>query len=497
MTIYYPYIYWFFLGEIIKYLNKIIAFMLIISSFSAIAAHIESDIINADENELTYFEFLHLEALFKEASIKGKEIALEQAKKHNGEGFYAMLFQFLQGVTEGWVRTFNWSLAPVELKGEQKYLIAVRMMMNQRRQAIGPWKHNWNDPALCSATLFFTANIDFSQIEYLPPKDNISEGLYEQISPKTLFIIAQDTRLTKIGEKIFAYNSKSSKERTYFAYEIDINNDQFDLINPIVNPGPIGNNWALVTLDNKENSFVHLDWFTKEGVSFKKVSQSNREEGVLTYRDADYPILGDPTTMGPAGYNSEIMPHFSFGSNHIEKDGYLVGVGHLKIRIDEEPYRLDSKIDNFRKQLAEDFRAKFGPNYFPHHATYGFNTTKQFIYQLYFYKAKFDDQNNLIEMHISDGFLPINIKQEAESKHIFSLIFPMGVAMRNDELLVSCGYGDFYSVLLTFNIEEVLNLCRHDISFLDLEKFRYHIMMAKPNSSAMIAPSLRDLVGSN
>jgi hypothetical protein len=66
---------------------------------------------------------------------------------------------------------------------------------------------------------------------------------------------------------------------------------------------------------------------------------------------------------------------------------------------------------------------------------------------MYFYRVRLDKQDNLVEMYISDAYLPdpCNSEEKGEGDdYKFSLIFPMGITLspNGKEVIVSAGYGD-------------------------------------------------------
>lgn len=82
-------------------------------------------------------------------------------------------------------------------------------------------------------------------------------------------------------------------------------------------------------------------------------------------------------------------------------------------------------------------------------------------YMLYFFII----YDNDTKMKMSDCYLPISYFTDG---YKFSLIFPAGLEVIDDRVIVTAGEGDFYSVFLDFNLNEVLKLCVHDATQLDL-----------------------------
>lgn len=440
---------------------------------------------------------------FTNACTNAIETALIRAKHHQSRGFYAMHYYFLLRISQGFGRLFNWSLAEIKLGGKKRYLIAARVIISEADKNIVPgngpespfekgnnfWWINWHNGAFIGGTLFFIADEDLNNFLHVAPKDNLSEK-------EMNFLVKGDIRLTKIGEKLFVYNPRINHEETNFSYEVKVIGDEFEefnLVNPIKSHESYGNNWGV--LDINEQGFVYLDWFYANGVKLKKIIDGTVQERVLSYQSEEYPIFGDPSGED-LRRNAGVMPYFSFGSNHIKTDQGFVGVGHLKIPTDlAKRYTEGSAIENFRKELYRDFKAKYGQRYVRHDAQIGPDHRGGFNYLLYFYVLKTDDDMNPLKMRISNGFLPLTIDNKGDnSGYKFSLVFPMGVASRESQLLVSCGYGDYSSMLLTIDMDSVLALCRHDVTHLNLRDFSYKIIAVDYEGNVAFGSSLREIL---
>ncbi|AYV85552.1 MAG: hypothetical protein Satyrvirus22_16 [Satyrvirus sp.] len=198
-------------------------------------------------------------------------------------------------------------------------------------------------------------------------------------------------------------------------------------------------------------------------------------------------------------HNYGISPGFSFGSPLIpvEFNGrqLMLGVGHSKIS-NTGYYVKKSKIWSFRKRAHRLFRKAFGNKYKKH---FGSNYVAQgYMYLIYFFLLDYTTAAEKIlsseeleygdpEKHgykyiprimtISDSILPVDlVSWKKTRKYMFSLFFPMGIVRSGNSLLVSCGEGDFYSLIFRFNFQKVLESCVHDVLDLDMKNYNYHMI---------------------
>ena len=93
---------------------------------------------------------------------------------------------------------------------------------------------------------------------------------------------------------------------------------------------------------------------------------------------------------------------------------------------------------------------------------------------MYFYKLVFNKETKEFNFYFSDSYLPINESDEHKEKYKFSLIFPLGIVKRGDEIIVSAGEGDYYSILLSFTYSEI-NF-RHNIRDFNIDNFEYYLL---------------------
>ena len=88
---------------------------------------------------------------------------------------------------------------------------------------------------------------------------------------------------------------------------------------------------------------------------------------------------------------------------------------------------------------------------------------------MYFYTLKYDKtKQEYTQFRFSDSFLPLNSDSNHADKYKFSLFFPMGLTWGDPQtktrVIITAGEGDYYSVMLQFQLQQVVNLCTYDIS---------------------------------
>lgn len=95
-------------------------------------------------------------------------------------------------------------------------------------------------------------------------------------------------------------------------------------------------------------------------------------------------------------------------------------------------------------------------------------------------------------MKLSDTYLPLLLDQNI-TEYKFSLIFPNGLERSdNDNIVVTGGDGDYYSVILEFNLKDVIDRCIHDVQNMDMQKYDYYII-ANKDSRSYIGKRLYDI----
>jgi hypothetical protein len=270
-----------------------------------------------------------------------------------------------------------------------------------------------------------------------------------------------------------------------------------------------GINMQLLSVDLKNKNYKFVDWFRKEGVRIvtqdffgKKI-----EEIYIKYNPL-FPINGIGSYLSEKDddkaffkTNYGITPLLSFSTPHIRiNEGYF-GVGHIKIHSDSEkfPYKSDSVIQNFRRDLRNDMKKYFGDRYAEHYGTspskmeemlyedgvlrrkldHEIPICKGYMYLMFFYIIS----NDLQTMVISDAYLPISLDSHKHNDYKFSLFFPTGLTQNGNDIMITGGYGDFYSMKLIMKFADAIKTCRHDVANLDMERYTYNIIGTNDNKT--------------
>jgi hypothetical protein len=465
---------------------------------------------------ITQFDMKYINQKFREACV-------------NAKGFIS---KSVRSVISNNGRIFNWSLASYQ----NNYIIVARLIYFEQSTEIVPgnrkdsafekgenfWWIDWSNPKLKSGTLYFICDHQFNNMRLLDTRGGAS-------IPE--FIESSDLRImnNEMGD-IYIYNPKRLNKydiTPIIAVKVKKITDDYvefedpGLIARIYHVKP-GNNYAMIKINDQY--YLYLDWFTGGEVKYTqfnwkaeledRLQQSynrfhtnavNKKYIINRGFKMNNPIDGD-AIVDKSNINFDVMPLFSFGTPHVKYDNKFIGVGHIKIYTDESnKYKKDSNIDIFRKNLYKDFTQTYHEKYIRHDAynsqsgMFG-GQSKGYNYLMYFYYVILDDDNVITEMKISDSFLPVYLANDQidtsdrnDKNYKFSLIFPMGVTLNGKNLLISAGYGDFYSVLMTMNIDEVINLCKYDISNIDLNKYEYKII-ATDNKHIWIDNSLSKIL---
>lgn len=294
-----------------------------------------------------------------------------------------------------------------------------------------------------------------------------------------------DCRLATIKNKIFVHSNDLGK-----ILQVDFSQGNLVLLYWFYTNSSIvdlGINMMLIER-NKKGLTSYLDWYYDEGVKIKIITKKENKEKIIR---TEYPIVGTGSwdtglekDKLKYGINYGIMPLFSFSTPYIIYKDWYLAVGHVKIHTDEDnfPYLAGSNIQSFRKFLYDELKRLHGHQYVKHLGTIPVTdflfknqpqVCKGYIYLCYFYIL----DKELNKMFISDAFLPYPKSNQFD--WIFSLIFPSGLTLIEDNLIITAGYGDTYPVSITCNVEEAFNACYHDVSNIKMEDYQYFILRAE------------------
>lgn len=280
-----------------------------------------------------------------------------------------------------------------------------------------------------------------------------------------------DIRLFNYKKKILCYDGfvsgiyeiKISNNKIYTSF--NITNEDFYKENILYHRTSLCNNirnydknWSFVKKINKNNTeyLLFLNWFKKNKLIvtylpyLKGINDCINEDIITMRKDVIDGLGNDKSGM------------FSFGVPLMEykcDDEYCgIGLGHIKL-IKTNKYN-NENINKFLNQI-NTLKSKF-KNKMIIHLSYHYLT-----YFFIFIKNK-----NKYKFFLSDAFLFLNTDKE----YIFTINYAMSIHQVNDKVLVSMGLGDYYNVLLSFKLDTIKYVCKHDLENLNLNNFKYKIV---------------------
>ena len=413
---------------------------------------------------------------------------------------------------------------------EYNYLYLIRVGYNVNKGSIIPgnstecdpkisdnddeyfWWNNWGLPmtSLTQGTLFINYNIKENLFKEINIKINGGNKLLEQFNIKTKFLesfkYSTDIRICEINGKIYIYTSTLD---TFIECEYNIITNTILFLN-ITNFMSDGQNFApfnIITIDTIPN-LLYLDWFYGDHVLIRQVKLYTHVNASINssihvkdikinfkisgfYGEGSYKLTPDKEeTIAKTKYGSfyGITPGFSFTTPHIkiEENGKQcwIGVGHSKIKNPAEryPYIEGSKIEQFRTNLHDQMFAKYGDKYKLHMGSTKPPNCMGYIYLMYFYKLIHNGEDDY-DMFISDSYLPLDLRDETKDDYKFSLVFPMGIVKHNingiDILKISCGEGDYNSIILDFDYKKVMESIKYDVKTFDITTYEYYLLAYK------------------
>lgn len=333
------------------------------------------------------------------------------------------------------------------------------------------WWNNWagHKPGW-DLTYFYIGDHRINSFQKLQLQE-IPGKLSSQLGVNQLYEI--DVRIAKIRDRIYCYSS--NLEYIYVLVYHDGILYFRTLIDRLIFRGR-----NLPLIDYNKGHISTMNWFYHEGVLFENYYKRQIKEYWIPSREnfitgtGSY-ATGNPENIEEYGANYGITPLFSFSTPHVDYNNLQIGCGHLKIHADpiNFPYLPDSNIENFRNNLYLEWKQLFGEKYVRHFGATPPPYCQGFIYMLYFY-ILIPGEEPFKQMFISNAYLPL-----LNTEYKFSLIFPLGLILTGDKLIVTAGYGDYYSVALEYNVEDVINKCYHNVQDINMHNYQYLISSVK------------------
>lgn len=344
--------------------------------------------------------------------------------------------------------------------------------------------NNWNLGEFINSTILFKID-DQNNLTHLPiiiPE----KYRFRLLNTKLLNGLNEtDHRIANINDKYYLY-STSFKDFIKFKFNDDnINIEEiFKLKEGIYD----GHNFVPITVEHNDDlniSIQYLDWFRGTHLSI-----NSSINGIPDYRIP----FNNPGLYGNGSHHTDLQedkdtfksfygktPGFSFNAPLIvihedDNEKHYMSTGHVKIRNPKEKYSYlsDSKVEKFKNFLDSYMDKKYPKKYKLHMGSEKAPFCNGYIYLMYFYKLIYNKNDEKYQFKFSDSYLPINESLEHNDKYKFSLIFPMGIVKRGDDIIVSAGEGDYYSILLTFSYDKI-NF-RHDIEDFEIDNYDYYIL---------------------
>ena len=349
--------------------------------------------------------------------------------------------------------------------------------------------------------------IKLRKIDFLESKKIIINHFYNTL----------DMRLMRYKDDIIiAYGHDQS---IIFKLEYDDTNNKMYIIDCLNYYRMKGNNLTLITFDKK--SITYIDWFYKDGIKIITRTIGKRPE--TTYNFSRYvDTVNDIVTLiekkdgfSGSGLCDKIIkeekkpekdeiayPLFSLSTPLLiltddENITTRLGVGHVKIKnMKTCEYKSNSKLDNFRTSLHETMYSIYNDKYKVHLGSYSSTAyidspnaeyeCNGYIYMMYFYYLIYNKSEKKYTFSMSDAFLPLNVNEKEKEKYKFSLFFPAGLTMKDNDIYVSGGEGDYYSIIMKFDIEWVKSKIIYDYQTLDIAKYSYYCLVYKDNKTHII-----------
>lgn len=355
---------------------------------------------------------------------------------------------------------------------EKDYNEKIFNKYNISENFIWDWKNNYESNILFVGKLEkdgkITMNEKISPISLINPTMEYKVPSILRKIPKSMHSMKrEDFRLVKIENKIYIIDSFSN-----MLSEVNIKNNKIILGDSFYkgiceyyfrNTFKKNNvyykifekNWSIYNSFMDKNNILNiyfLDNYTNIGITYVHYTEKSCKQNYLIK------------------YKKDVIPHndeeirFSFGSSmiEIEKNIYL-GVGHSKVNLKQD--KINNKYINLYKksfELHRELKLKYAKKYKCH---------KSKMYFYYFFLLN-NNENATKKFIISDSFIPVVLCDN----YIFSLVFPMSIVKKYNKYWVSCGYGDYTNILLSFTLSEIKNQLIHDVENMDLTKYNFSLI---------------------
>lgn len=320
----------------------------------------------------------------------------------------------------------------------------------------GDWNSDFNDN-----TILFVGKLDYKTLT-ITPNNKIKPYIFSNIKLEGLPYKYSDVRLFNANDKIYCYDGYITS-----IYQINIMKTEIKLQkvydNICKNIKTYDKNWSYVTVVKRDaqSYFMFLNWFEKDAltVSYINLQKPNEciKENLITMK---HDII--------SGLGNKMLPMFSFGTPTFEiKKGKLwVGVGHTKVMT---TMKYDNqKIIDFKFSIHNTLRS--AGNYVQHNSYY---------YLVYFYTLEKIGKKQY-KMMLSDSYL----YYFPDQKYTFTINFPMGIDIQNNNVYVSLGVGDYYNFIIKESLAYITKACCHNLEYFDVSKYDFKLRTAgdSPNS---------------
>jgi len=354
----------------------------------------------------------------------------------------------------------------------------IKKKLNNRNIKIGKnffW-NNWKN--LIDNTIFFVASFKNNILEINKNiKPFVIENKYALTNINENTQKYADVRLFKINNDIYCYdglitsiyqikiiNNKIyipialddevyKKHFFYFNNKLCANTEKLDSIDYYEKK--YDKNWSFIISD--KDYFEFLNWFENGFATItlveKKGNKCIKKNIIKMNKDIIDGLGNDRCSM--FSFGTPFIPIKDYDDENIVFSG--IAAGHSKIILSRK-YN-NKNIDSFLDEVNKNLRSK--ESYVEHNS---------YIYLCYFIKL-IKYKNNKYEMFISDSFLFVDEKQ----KYIFSICFPMSLFEKNNNIIMSYGYGDYYNYLIEFDKNKLLKSIKHNVENFDIDDYKFII----------------------